>query len=65
MNIKLVVLGILLLLSVALSGCAGVVGYGDGYGYGYYSYPYSYDHGYYGYSDRYHHRDWDDHYRRW
>jgi len=65
MNKKLVFLGILLLLGVTFSGCVGVAGYGHGYGYGYYSYPYSYGHGYDGYSYRSHHRDWDDHYRRW
>jgi len=65
MNKKLVFLGILLLLGVALSGCVGVVGYGHGYGYGYYSYPYSDGYGYYGYSDRHHQRDWDDHDRHW
>jgi hypothetical protein len=63
MNKKLVFLGILLLLGVTLSGCVAVGGYGHGYGY--YSYPYSYGYGYHGYPDRNHHRDWDDHYRRW
>ncbi len=61
MNKKLVFLGILLLLGVTLSGCVGVVGYGHGYDYGYYSSPYSYGNGYYGYSNRHYHRDWDDH----
>ncbi len=60
MNKKMILIGILLLVGVALSGCVGVVGYGHGYDYGYYSYP---GYGYYGYGDRHHHRDWDDHYR--
>ncbi len=56
----MILIGILLLVGVALSGCVGVVGYGHGYDYGYYSYP---GYSYYGYGDRHHHRDWDDHYR--
>ena len=43
MNIKIVLIGLMLLAAVALSSCAGYVGYGypyyDDYYYGY-SYPY-------------------------
>jgi len=65
MNKRLILLGILLLLGVTLSGCVGVAGHGHGYGYDYYSYPDPYGYGYHDYSDRDHHRDWDDHHRRW
>ena len=65
---KIVILGIVLLIGLMLSGCAGYYG-GYGYydfpynNYGYYSYPYNNDgYGYYGYLYYYGH-EWREHHR--
>lgn len=61
MNKRLVFLGILLLIGLALSGCVAVGGYGYGYdyGYGYHGYPHSYSYYDYGYPRRDYHGHWD------
>ena len=55
---RIVILGIVLLIGLMLTGCAGYYG-----GYGYYDYPYNnYGYGYYGYPYYYGH-EWGEHHR--
>ncbi len=63
MNMKITMLGIVILLFLGLVGCVGYVGYADydspyGHGY-YYDGPYYHSYGGYGYSHHYGHHDRD------
>ena len=54
---KMIFWGIVLLIGLMLSGCAGYYG-----GYGYYDYPYyDYGYGYYGYPYNYYNHEWGEH----
>jgi len=56
---KIIFLGIVMLIGLILTGCAGYYG-----GYGYYDFPYyDHDYGYYGYPYDYHGHEWGEHHR--